>query len=101
MISILLETTVWSDPVYNGIYHVNSAGELVGYNNGQGFNKFSSPRKMFSKSGRTFKKLGEYPEDDLASTAKIVIGSKGQQYVVDNGMCSCPGFKFRGACKHV
>jgi SWIM zinc finger len=35
---------------------------------------------------------------------KIVVGSKGNEYTVTWGSkkhCTCPGFTFRGDCKHV
>lgn len=46
------------------------------------------------------------------SLRKDVKGSKGETYTVEYGprsggryshdwSCTCPGFKFRGACKHV
>jgi hypothetical protein len=33
--------------------------------------------------------------------SRIVKGSRGEQYVVVNGSCTCPGFTFRRRCKHV
>lgn len=38
------------------------------------------------------------------TVTKIVEGSKGKQYVVTFGStknCTCPGFTFRGNCKHI
>ncbi len=38
------------------------------------------------------------------TVTKIIKGSKGQEYVVTIGAkksCTCPGFTFRGDCKHV
>ena len=34
---------------------------------------------------------------------KEVEGSKGAKYIVnlDDNTCTCPGYTFRGACKHV
>ena len=32
---------------------------------------------------------------------RLVEGSKGQIYRVTSSSCTCPGFTFRGACKHV
>lgn len=98
MIDILQETTDWGDqPVNNGIYHVNLQGHLVQYND----KVFKNPLKQFSKARRTFTKIGERVDPLTRSDVKIVIGSKGQKYVIENDKCSCPGFKFRGDCKHV
>jgi hypothetical protein len=107
MITMLQETTDWGDaPVANGIYHVNDAGELVGYKGPKSeYKKFKKPQKRFSKSGRKFEVVGTY-EDEEVSDAKTwkFEGSKGNIYVVtdEDGIikCTCPGFKFRGQCKH-
>lgn len=60
MIQILQEVTEWSQPIYNGIYHVDDAGNLVAYRNRYGLTVFKTPKKLFSKRGRKFKKVGEY-----------------------------------------
>jgi len=97
MIEILQEVTDWGEyKVHNGIYHVNSAGQLVQYND----TIFKNPLKGFSKARRKFKKIGER-EEELAADAKIVHGSNGNTYIVQDGKCTCPGFKFKGSCKHV
>jgi hypothetical protein len=60
MIDILQETTDWGkQPVANGIYHVNGAGQLVQHND----KVFKTPIKQFSKARRTFKKIGQRPEE--------------------------------------
>ena len=44
-----------------------------------------------------------YSEGLTESVTKIVQGSKGAEYIVTlgaNTSCTCPGFTFRGACKH-
>ena len=67
---------------------------------------FKQPIKGFSKSGRKF--------DRVTSTAftmqvepevalKAIQGSKGSVYYVNEAeaTCTCPGYTFRGSCKHV
>ena len=105
MISILQETTDWGKfKVNNGIYHINGAGSLVAYqvNVDAELQVLKSPSKQFSKSRRKFVKLGERPEE-LASHIIEVKGSKGNVYYVDTekNTCTCPGFTFRGNCKHI
>jgi hypothetical protein len=97
MIEILQEVTDWGDQaIANGIYHVNGAGQLVQYND----KVFNSPMTQFSKSRRKFTKIGER-EEELAPGVKTVQGSNGKVYTIDDGKCSCPGYTFRGKCKHV
>lgn len=33
--------------------------------------------------------------------SRVVRGSKGEEYRVVGGTCTCPGFQFRHTCKHV
>ena len=97
MIELLQEITDWGDlKIANGIYHVNGAGQLVQHND----TVFKNPMKQFSKSRRKFTKIGER-EEALAPGVKTVQGSNGKVYTIDDGKCSCPGYTFRGKCKHV
>ena len=97
MIEILQETTDWGKyPVSNGIYHVNSAGHLVQHND----TVFKSPIKNFSKTRRKFTKIGERPEQ-LDNDVIVIKSSSGKTYTIQDGNCSCPGYTFRGNCKHV
>ncbi len=97
MIEILQEVTNWGKlNISNGVYHVNSAGQLVQYND----KVFKNPIKNFSKSRRKFEKIGERPEE-LAPDAITVKGSNGNIYTIQDGKCSCPSFTFRGNCKHI
>jgi len=96
MIEILQEVTDWGKyNVANGVYHVNSAGQLVQHND----TVLKNPITQFSKARRKFKKIGERPEE-LPADVVTVQGSNGKVYIIDDGKCSCPGFKFRGTCKH-
>ena len=42
-------------------------------------------------------------ETSLSKSEVSVKGSKGNEYQVDTdkGTCSCPGYTYRGNCKHV
>ena len=104
-IDILREVTDWGDlKVNNGVYPVNGAGQLVAYqiNQDAKVQVLKSPSKQFSKARRKFVKIGERKEE-LASNIVEVKGSKGNSYFVDidKAICTCPGFTFRGKCKHV
>lgn len=43
--------------------------------------------------------VAEKPQNHI----RVVQGSKGNTYEVDDerGVCSCPGYTFRGTCKHL
>ncbi len=65
---------------------------------------FKNPIKGFDKRGRKFEVVKPNPfKEQRKSNAIAVTGSKGQVYYVDAEArtCTCPGFQFRGACKHL
>jgi len=99
MIQVLEETTDWP---YKGVYHVNSSGGLVAFQTtiNSPLKKFKNPMKNFSKSYRKFKLIKEY-EEEFDSSVITVKGSNGNTYTIQDGVCSCPGYTFRGSCKHV
>jgi hypothetical protein len=63
---------------------------------------FKNPIKGFDKRGRKFApgntSLFNQKKDANEHT---VIGSSGQVYTVTEESCSCPGFTYRGTCKHM
>jgi uncharacterized Zn finger protein len=63
---------------------------------------FKNPIKGFDKRGRKFApgniKLFTVKKETHGRT---VIGSSGQTYTVTEHACSCPGFTYRGTCKHM
>ena len=102
----LRETTVWAGNAVNHTYLLDG-NNLVAYIRA-GTNSpyyFKSPIKGFDKRARKFELVTPNPFDVpvLASHLITVEGSKGQVYTVDTieGTCTCPGYTFRGACKHV
>ena len=100
MIEVLQEITDWDMP--NGIYHVNSAGELVAFKGLKTELKtFKNPLKRFSKARRKFKLISTYQDDIDWENSTIIKGSNGNTYIIRDGKCSCPGFKYRRTCKHI
>jgi hypothetical protein len=63
---------------------------------------FKNPIKGFDRRGRKFA-----PGNITLFTTKkeshahTVIGSSGQTYTVTAESCTCPGFTYRGTCKHM
>lgn len=64
---------------------------------------FKTPIQI-DKRGRKFVELDKNPFEVEIKTELIEVkGSKGNTYYVDPEAktCTCPGFSFRGACKHI
>lgn len=101
----LQETTNWATP--NHTYLLDGT-KLVAYIR-QGTDQpiyFNTPIKNFDVRRRTFKELAINPFQTPPTRARVetILGSKpGVSYTLnlDEGSCTCPGFQFRGACKHV
>ena len=104
------ETTAWDGNVPNHIYLLNTdKSKLFGYMKAgtQETQVFKKPIQ-FDQRGRKFvevKELGEIDLDEVKSEQWHFTGSKGDTYIVqkiDNMLqCTCPGFTYRGDCKHV
>jgi len=97
------EITDWSTPNHTYLLDGNNLiayikeGEITPF-------YFKNPIKGFDKSKRKFIELTDNPfEVTVSSTLREVKGSKGNTYFVndDEHTCTCPGFTFRGKCKHV
>jgi hypothetical protein len=102
----LRETTAWAGNTANHTYLLDGnnlvayirAGTAVPF-------YFKSPIRGFDKRARKFELVTPNPFDmpQLASHLVTVTGSKGQTYTVDTsaGTCTCPGYTYRGVCKHI
>lgn len=97
---LVAETTVWEGDFPNHVYLLSDDKSKM-----YGYAKFNtSDIKMMSKPirfdtrGRQFTLLHRMEEEPKG---RKVVGSKGDVYYVNEGQCTCPGFKFRGECKHV
>ena len=97
----LIETTVAQFPAHTYLLDGNNLVAYVKVNETVPF-YFKNPIKGFDKRGRKF-----VPGNITVFTtkkeshAKTVIGSSGQTYTVTEDSCSCPGFTYRGSCKHM
>ncbi len=65
---------------------------------------FKNGIKGFDKRGRKFERADAGAFKVKAKSATVEVkGSKGNSYFVDPEArtCTCPGFTFRGSCKHI
>ena len=101
------EVTKW-DVDYrqpNHIYLLDGDRIKACINWGEGPVEWLSGRMKLDRRGRKFEKV-DISLFDVEDTKDPVIlevpGSKGATYYVnvEDKTCTCPGFTFRGACKH-
>ena len=102
----LLETTDWGKATAHNHTYLLHGNNLVAYikHGDKSPFYFKSPIKGFDKRGRKFVEVKPNPfKQKKESNTVAVQGSKGQTYYVDPEAktCTCPGFQFRGACKHL
>jgi hypothetical protein len=106
------ETTDYKDTVPNGIYLLDDAKVKMYAFKARGtgdIKTFKNPIKIDTR-GRKFvinpvQFATGLKEPEPEGRTWTVKGSKGDEYKVSesggNFNCSCSGFRFRGACKHV
>jgi hypothetical protein len=100
------ETTKW-DMEYKQPNHVylldgDKAVAYIKWGQGEPF-YFKKPLRI-DRRGRKFEEIKPNPfKKQVVSDTIKVQGSKGAVYEVDAeaGTCTCPGYTFRGACKHI
>ena len=103
------ETTIWEGATQpNHIYLLDGTKAVAYIKFGKGDPFYFKNPIAIDKRGRKFEKLKTNPFKELdkvkgpAATIEVQ-GSKGQTYFVniEERTCSCPGFTYRGTCKHV
>jgi hypothetical protein len=100
------EVTDWAVPGHTYLLDGNTLVAYIKQSETAPF-YFSKGIKGFDKRGRKFvpadKTLFETPQNAAENALVEVKGSKGNTYYVDieAATCSCPGFTFRGNCKHI
>jgi hypothetical protein len=104
------ETTAWDSNVPNHVYLLSTdKSKMYGYiRRGTDVAETFKKPYRFDTRGRQFvevPELGEIDLDEVKSEKWEFTGSKGDTYIVqkieDVLRCTCPGFTYRGDCKHV
>jgi hypothetical protein len=90
----------------NHVYLLDSDKMLAYIPYGKGKPTFFRNPIRFDRRGRKFLEVDTKIFGKLPSIDSVIIkvqGSKGNVYNVDPvaKTCTCPGFTFRGACKHI
>lgn len=105
----LLETTKWDTEFQPNHIYLMDGYNAVAYIRSQHRGDGTSVPFYFKKPlpidmrGRTFKKISLSVFGIMEKLPVIEVQGKTGKYVVDvlNKRCSCPGFRYRGDCKHV
>lgn len=103
----LKEITVWKgvarQPNHTYLFDGERAVAYIKWHQGKPI-YFNNPGRL-DRRGRKFVKadIKLFGETKVKSSLLEVKGSKGNSYWVDpmGKTCTCPGFTFRGKCKHI
>jgi SWIM zinc finger len=96
------ETTDWDFP--NHTYLLDGSKMIAYIKQGEKTPFYFSKPITIDKRGRKFAEVKPNPFKAAPKTNLVAVaGSKGQTYYVDpeDKTCTCPGFQFRGNCKHL
>jgi hypothetical protein len=101
------EVTVWKDtPKQPNHDYLLDGDRVLAYRKwGKGDVIQLSGKLKIDRRGRKFVKLDPNPFEQPDTKESVVVevkGSKGNSYFVntEEKTCTCPGFTFRGTCKH-
>ena len=99
------EITVWADGSTSNHTYLLDGDRMMAYiPRGSSVAQYFKAPIRISLSGRKFERLAVNPFEVVAGDPLEVQveGSKGQVYTVNKELktCTCPGYTFRGACKH-
>jgi hypothetical protein len=102
----VVETTVWNDSNNANHTYLLDGTKMVAYIKVGSTTPFYFNNPItIDKRGRKFitVKPNPFKEVKEKSTIVKVSGSKGNVYSIDTEAttCTCPGFMYRGACKHI
>ena len=104
----VLETTKWSGDLSPNHAYLLDGDKIMAYQPAGGAVVYLSGAMRLRAKGRTFQSIparsSPFRKGKPVAPATIeVVGSKGDRYFLDPAKrtCTCPGFTFRGACKHL
>jgi hypothetical protein len=102
----VVETTVWSDSnTANHTYLLDGTKMLAYIKVGSTTPFYFKKPITIDKRGRRFTPVKPNPFKAVKEKSTIVkvSGSKGNVYSIDtvDKTCTCPGYTFRGSCKHI
>jgi hypothetical protein len=105
-VEALRETTKWKETGTqpNHIYLFDGSKVVAYIKFGESEPFYFKKPLAIDKRGRTFVKAdNKLFKVKVKSSLIEVKGSKGNSYFIDAEAktCTCPGFTFRGACKHI
>lgn len=100
------EVTVWNvdHKQPNHVYLLDGDNAVAYIKYGLGEPEYFKKPLRIDRRGRKFVELTNNPfKVKVKSNLTKVAGSKGNTYWVnmDEKTCTCPGFTFRGSCKHI
>lgn len=100
------ETTVWTGSIQPNHTYLLDGSKIVAYiKQGDTVPFYFKNPITIDKRGRKFDilKVNPFKKIKQKDTIIKVAGSKGNVYSIDTEekTCTCPGYMFRGACKHL